>query len=1479
MITQKQKYLLVESDYLIFIKKRRKNKMKKVIYILISLLLQYNAMYSQYKNPSGISSIDEICGEDSRHLFNHSAVGRIWIGGRPSTGWILFDGRIVTAWHVLEGYHSGYIEFNVPTNGDCDNIKHPPAKDQYDIDFNTIQHSSNTNPGNDWAIFSVKKNSITNKMPLEAQSAFFYVEQTTLPGDLKIIGFGKDSNTPSNCYESQAAVGSYEGLDGTIIKHKVDTEGGCSGAPILNTLTNNVVGIHTNGGCSDPNVGYNRGTSMYNSDLWEAINPEKSIIVKQIREDGSNTNKDIFRWETNSFHSYPVPAPISATVGTNEFLRANTTLINNPKEKFNQWNNYNDAILQRDFLIENGLSELVSQFKKSFSSTIINNDYPEASGLNPGNDVVQFKDPWLIDLSDPEHGDSLVNQGINAPFKSRTAPFYPDYSTSYNGDIYKGVFLGESPDPNDPNKPYYSVKTTSPQTINVQGANRKFYFQNWAASPSGSATFQNSNNLETPVVFNNANATVKAVMKGTQLSNETNAYTNNNQRKFARTGGYLYSIYESMGKIWLEKSENNGETWTIINNGKPLNGDTEAKNPSFFVLGHAPETIAVVFQETDSHHPHQIRVMVSSDDFHNIEFDGVVEVLTYNYSYNCNPVISMAYNYDYGETYLIIWQSDDDLDHSAGLYYRGFAINSSDDYNFINSSTKINNTNQNSKSSTIAAIVDGSSNDNDFYLAWEQYVSSVESKIYFYRVRRTGSNSFSFFDFAEPSSGSGFTVNTAPSITVLPNGNPVLVWDGRDKIIKREKGSSGWSSFSYYGGNNPANPQARIVGSEEAIVWSESNSILKFAQGSDVYCFDIEGDYIQLTDAESLSSMKCSVFNTSSQPYYFTTVGYDDIYPSNSLPETISSDLTVTGNLTISSNTTILDGATLTILEGTTLTFQNNSKLIVNGTLNVNGTSGNKVIFDFQTPYSSDGEYNGIDIKQGGSATIYYAEIKNAQYGIKAEKTAITVENSDIHNCVIGTYLYWTNDYGFSEIHSNNLHNNSCCGLYVYHSEAKARDNQIKNNGNRGVYAGNHSTLYLGEAGYAGNNNISNNTTVGIFSDYGSYMFLGRETCTLQGGNNIVDNANLNAKAWGYGSIIQAENTWWGSNNQSTITSKFYIYHGQIYYHPWLSSAPSGVLSKSVTTPEESVYNAEFTSSDKSEPESAASEDKQYNYDSKWPIYWKLLYARNLIFVKDYKFARKICREVIDENPDSSLSVWALNLLGVASYQDDPEGFKEYLQKKTSSKEKKQLYGSMELILSGYETTKSSKEASIDKTTTKYEGTYIEEVGLLQKFMYYLNEEKDEKTARSISDELDKKFPKTVSAVEAHRFLGDDVKESEEIKGEIAKENGKDDNESIPEKYELLGNYPNPFNPSTTIKYALPFNSNVELTIYDMNGKEVRKFVINTQSKGYGNVVWDGTNNNGIQVSSGVYVYKFKAISLEGNGKVFEKSAKLMLLK
>jgi tetratricopeptide (TPR) repeat protein len=100
----------------------------------------------------------------------------------------------------------------------------------------------------------------------------------------------------------------------------------------------------------------------------------------------------------------------------------------------------------------------------------------------------------------------------------------------------------------------------------------------------------------------------------------------------------------------------------------------------------------------------------------------------------------------------------------------------------------------------------------------------------------------------------------------------------------------------------------------------------------------------------------------------------------------------------------------------------------------------------------------------------------------------------------------------------------------------------------------------------------------------------------------------------------------------------------------------------------------------------------------------------------------------------------------------------------------------------------------------------------------------------------------------------------------------------LPKEYNLLGNYPNPFNPITTISYTLPYQSSVELIIYDIMGREVKTFTITSQTAGYQNIIWDGTNVNGNSVASGVYLYRIKIKSLE-NQNEFVKTSKLMLLK
>jgi len=85
-------------------------------------------------------------------------------------------------------------------------------------------------------------------------------------------------------------------------------------------------------------------------------------------------------------------------------------------------------------------------------------------------------------------------------------------------------------------------------------------------------------------------------------------------------------------------------------------------------------------------------------------------------------------------------------------------------------------------------------------------------------------------------------------------------------------------------------------------------------------------------------------------------------------------------------------------------------------------------------------------------------------------------------------------------------------------------------------------------------------------------------------------------------------------------------------------------------------------------------------------------------------------------------------------------------------------------------------------------------------------------------------------------------------------------------------NYPNPFNPQTAIRFTLSSNERVELVVYDATGGVVRTLVNETRAAGNHDVTWDGRNNGGATVASGVYFYRFHA------GKISE-TKRMVLLK
>ncbi|MEE2876468.1 MAG: T9SS type A sorting domain-containing protein, partial [Candidatus Neomarinimicrobiota bacterium] len=99
-----------------------------------------------------------------------------------------------------------------------------------------------------------------------------------------------------------------------------------------------------------------------------------------------------------------------------------------------------------------------------------------------------------------------------------------------------------------------------------------------------------------------------------------------------------------------------------------------------------------------------------------------------------------------------------------------------------------------------------------------------------------------------------------------------------------------------------------------------------------------------------------------------------------------------------------------------------------------------------------------------------------------------------------------------------------------------------------------------------------------------------------------------------------------------------------------------------------------------------------------------------------------------------------------------------------------------------------------------------------------------------------------------------------------------DDPSTMPMTFALHQNFPNPFNPSTTIHYVLAEEVHVILTVYDLLGKQVKRVVNETQNAGIKTIVWDGTDLWGADVSTGLYLYNIRA-------GTFSQTRKMVLIR
>lgn len=578
---------------------------------------------------------------------------------------------------------------------------------------------------------------------------------------------------------------------------------------------------------------------------------------------------------------------------------------------------------------------------------------------------------------------------------------------------------------------------------------------------------------------------------------------------------------------------------------------------------------------------------------------------------------------------------------------------------------------------------------------------------------------------------------------------------------------------------------------------------------------------------------------------------------------------------TLTSDLTVASDRGLTIKEGAQITLNDYRELYVYGTLTAIGTSSNPIVFTSADGTSGNSE-NAYLIRLKNSTSdnsiLQYCEIKNAVRGVYFDNSDAKIQNCEVKNCTYGIYNYYSNNYIW-----NNEITNTSYGIYNYHSSPMIEYNEVVSS-TMGLRCDSYSSPDLAYPSDGHNYFHRSFVLFGVYAENNSNPYLGNGSCDLDWGRNTFDydNYDLAVVHAGTNCTIMAENNYWGGSNPSSG-----MFSGDVDWQPYLTSQPSYNLSSS---PEVAEFNAAF-SSNSIESEKMETDVLSF-YDSGWTLKEKTRFIQALIHNDQAQSVHEMCKDIINEYPDSSEAFFALDLLYQASRQKnmtegkDLDSFKDYLLTLTQKKDKKTLYGSAELLLSALEKEKGLEK--IDNVFNDYRQTYLAEVALFQKFMYYYNENGDDKNCRSVLTEMEKHFPSSEYTLEAYHILGEKMDENYAYNIDLKKMESFDEEEhltSLPEKYELEGAYPNPFNPSTTIQYALPLVSKVDIYIFNSLGQKINHIKHASRNSGHWKTTWNGTNQNGQSVPSGIYFVKFKAVSLEKEDISFEESIKVTLIR
>ncbi len=267
----------------------------------------------------------------------------------------------------------------------------------------------------------------------------------------------------------------------------------------------------------------------------------------------------------------------------------------------------------------------------------------------------------------------------------------------------------------------------------------------------------------------------------------------------------------------------------------------------------------------------------------------------------------------------------------------------------------------------------------------------------------------------------------------------------------------------------------------------------------------------------------------------------------------------------------------------------------------------------------------------------------------------------------------------------------------------------------------------------------------------------------------------------------------------------------------------------------------------------------------------KIGIIRGLIKSGKPKLARVLCIDILENNSDDELVPLALRLFKRTFSREEIVDYKAFLKHGNHTRKGTIAKGLLQVQNALFE---DNPIVSLDSVASEYAKKIPAEQALYKKAVYQLMVQGDRKAAKISRLKLETEFPESHLLADLNLLLSDTmIARNSTINQGLGKANS-EGVVTVEYDYNLYNNYPNPFNPETVIKFSLKEKSNVTLTVYNIAGQKVAELVSGEMAKGFHEKKFNGT-----KLSSGVYIFRLNAQSLEHENTNYTKTMKALLLK